>query len=278
MLAYQSAVRFSKKHYENFPVISLFLPKQLRKHVAVVYQFARQADDIADEGFLSAESRIQNLELYEEQLRACLTGKFANNFWTALKNTIDKFDLTYQHFFDLIFAFKQDVVKNCFKNYEETLDYCKRSANPVGRIMLEFFGVRNSEAVKSSDAICTALQLTNFYQDIEIDYAKNRIYIPQNEMEQFEVKREMFELKQNNANLEQLLKYQIERTKKLFTEGKKLLNHLPWSLKYQIKLTILGGEKILEKIEMNRYRIFGMRPKLGRKDYPSILMRSIFFK
>ena len=219
--------------------------------------------------------RIENLELYEDQLKKCLDGEFENDFWLALNNTIVHFKLTPKHFFDLLSAFKQDVIKSRYKTYDEVIDYCKRSANPVGKIILELFGIREDELFTYSDAICTALQLTNFYQDIEIDYCKNRIYLPTEEMEKFGVELNQFELKQNNTNFEKLQKYQVERTRKLFEEGKKLLGKLPLNLKLQIKMTILGGENILDKIEKINYNVFNRRPILSKIDYAIIFLKGL---
>lgn len=273
--AYESAQEFATSHYENFPVLSVTLPREVKKHIAVVYQFARQADDLADEGDVNSELRIKNLELYEKQLTDCLGGKFIIDFWMALKNTINECNLTTQYFYDLLSAFKQDVLIKRYSSYDDLLDYCRRSANPVGRIVLEICGVRNEIASHYSDSICTALQLTNFYQDVSIDWQKGRIYIPQFEMEKFGVSEKIFEEKQNNANFKSLLKFQIERTRELFTEGRKLLPFLPGSLLVQIKMTILGGEKILKKIEELDYNVITQRPKLSKVDYLKIFGKGL---
>lgn len=277
MSAYESAEKFAKSHYENFPVVSLFLPKYLRKHVAVVYQFARDADDLADEGLEKAEIRIQNLESYESQLKDCLHGKFANDFWMALKNTIDAYKLTPKYFSDLLSAFKQDVIKKRYENFDSVLDYCRRSANPVGRIILELFDIRDNESVEYSDAVCTALQLTNFYQDTAIDFQKNRIYIPQNEMLEFGVSENTFELKTGNGNFTRLLEFQVERTQELFNKGRKLVPRLPKQLRFQIRLTILGGEEILKKIKSTGYNVLNIRPKLSKIDYVKLFIKSTAF-
>lgn len=273
--AYRNAANFAKSHYENFPVVSLFLPKQLRKHVAVVYQFARQADDIADEGVKSVEWRIENLVSYEDSLRKCLLGEFDNQFWEALHNTIEEFKLSPKNFLNLISAFKQDITKKRYESFDEVLNYCERSANPVGRIILEFFDIRGADAVKYSDSICTALQLTNFYQDVSVDIIKDRIYIPLDELKKFEVEQNQFEFKKINANFKKLLEYQVERNRKLYEEGRKLLPLLPRGLQRQIRMTILGGEKILEKIETIDYDVLETRPKLSKIDYLKIFLRSV---
>jgi squalene synthase HpnC len=185
--AYKSALEFAKKHYENFPVVSILVPKNLKKHIAIIYWFARTADDFADEGNMSEDERIEKLNDFENSFNDLLNGKFKSPFEQVLHQTIKQKNLTPQLFFDLLKAFKQDVVKKRYNDFAELLYYCKHSANPIGRLILELFDIRNKEAFDYSDKICTALQLTNFYQDIEIDYEKGRIYFAQDEMKQFEV-------------------------------------------------------------------------------------------
>jgi squalene synthase HpnC len=272
--AYKSAIDFAKEHYENFPVVSLLVPRELRKHVAIIYCFARTADDFADEGNMSEDTRIQELNDFENSLNALLNGEFKSPFEEALYQTIKQKNFTPQLFFDLLKAFKQDVVKKRYNNFDEVLDYCNRSANPVGRLILELYNVRNEEAFNYSDKICTALQLTNFYQDIEIDYEKGRIYFPQNEMKQFEVTENIFAMRENNVNLKKLLSHSIDRTQKMFDEGKNLLKFLNGRLKFEIKWTILGGEAILNKIKKNNYNIFNSRPKLTKTDFGTLFIKS----
>ena len=272
--AYKSAIDFSKEHYENFPVVSLLVPRELRKHVAIIYWFARTADDFADEGNMSEDGRIEKLNDFENSLKALLNGNFKSPFEEALHQTIKQKNLTSQLFFDLLKAFKQDVVKKRYNDFDEVLDYCNCSANPVGRLILELYDVRNEGAFNYSDKICTALQLTNFYQDIEIDYEKGRIYFPQNEMEQFEVTENIFAMKENNVNLKMLLRHNIDSTQKMFDEGKNLLKFLNGRLKFEIKWTILGGEAILNKIIKNDYNIFNSRPKLTKTDFGALFIKS----
>lgn len=272
---YKEALLFTKSHYENFPVVSLFIPEHLRKHIAVVYQFARQADDIADEGKENGELRIEKLEFYKNQLTDCFRGQYYSDFWMAVNCTVKNFNLTPAYFYDLISAFQQDIVIKRYQSFPELLKYCHRSANPVGRIILELFNVRDKQAFVYSDAICTALQLTNFYQDVKVDYLKGRIYIPADEMESFGVDEKVFELKKNNTNFISLLKYQVNRTRKLFDEGKNLLPFLPVRLRIQIKMTILGGEAVLKKIESSNFNVLLDRPKLNIVDVTKILAKSI---
>lgn len=274
--AYESALNFARKHYENFPVVSLLIPKELRKHVAIIYWFARTADDFADEGSFSENERLQHLNDFENSLNDLLNNKFKSPFEAALHQTIKQKNLTPQLFLDLLKAFKQDVTKKRYENVEEILFYCKHSANPIGRLILELFNIRSNEAFNYSDKICTALQLTNFYQDIEIDYQKGRIYFPQDEMKQFEVTENIFAMKENNVNLKKLLRHNIDRTQKMFDEGKNVLRLLNGRFKFEIKWTIFGGEAILNKIRQNDYNIFNARPRLTKTDFGALLIKSFF--
>jgi len=272
--AYKSALDFAKMHYENFPVVSVLIPKKLRKHVAIIYWFARTADDFADEGNMSEDERIEKLNDFENSLNDLLNGKFKSSFEQALHQTIKQKNLTPQLFFDLLKAFKQDVVKKRYNDFAELLFYCKHSANPIGKLILELFNIRSKEAFDCSDKVCTALQLTNFYQDIEIDYEKGRIYFAQDEMKQFEVTENIFAIKENNVNLKMLLRHNIDRTQKMFDDGKNLLKILSGRLKFEIKWTILGGETVLNKIRKNDYEIFNARPKLTKSDFGALFIKS----
>ena len=184
---YNKALQFTKSHYENFPVVSFFIKKDLQKHVAAVYQFARQADDIADEGNNSEEKRIEDLDNYKLQLKDSLGGNNPKGFWKILNNTITQKQLNKINFYNLLEAFKLDITKKRFEDYDELLQYCEYSANPIGQIILELNNIRSETAMSFSDKICTALQLTNFYQDVGEDIEKGRIYIPKNEMAIFNV-------------------------------------------------------------------------------------------
>lgn len=277
-IAYQKAIDFTKSHYENFPVISLFIPGELKKHIAIVYQFARQADDLADEGNANESERLANLQKYQNQLDDCLHGIYANDFWMALHKSILFFNLTQKNFYDLLSAFKQDVTIKRYESFDQLLNYCRRSANPVGRIILEIFGVYNETALNYSDAICTALQLTNFYQDVSIDILKRRIYIPVDEMKSYGVDENVFELKKNNTNFKMLLMHQVERASGLFLEGWKLIPFLPNNLKKQIIMTILGGEEILKKIKIIEYNVLEVRPELRKFDFIKIFFKANFKK
>jgi len=269
--AYQEAINFAKSHYENFPVISFLLPKNIRKDVAVIYQFARQADDIADEGDLSPDERLKQLEEYRNSLIQSLEGNPSNKFWASLAQTIKDKKLTSSNFLKLLSAFEQDVTKKRYNDFTELQNYCDNSANPVGRIILELHGIFDAEAIQYSDSVCTALQLTNFYQDVSIDIQKNRIYIPNNELQNFSITENRFLLKEINVNFMHLMQFQIERAEKLFDNGSNLLTKLPWRLKRQIAWTIKGGEAILKKIRNYNFDVLNFRPTLSKKDFIKLL-------
>lgn len=264
----------AKDHYENFPVASFLIPKNYRKDIAIVYWFARTADDLADEGIITPEIRIERLNQFEFQFRQALKQNSNNANFNKLAETIVNHNISENYFIDLLSAFKQDAAKNRYNNYNELLDYCSRSANPIGRILLEIFKISNPNAIKFSDNICTALQLTNFYQDTIIDYQKGRIYFPQDEMKMFSVTEKMFELKENNSNIKELVKYNIDRTQQLFDEGGKLLSHLSGRFKYEILWTLSGGEKILSKIRKSDYNVLNHRPSLNKIDFIKLLIKS----
>jgi len=266
----------AKNHYENFPVASFLIPKNYRNDVSIIYWFARTADDLADEGDVTPEKRLDELNSFEHQFRKSLKGESENFYFNQLYKTINDKKLSDGFFLDLLSAFRQDVVKKEYENYDEVLDYCKRSANPVGRILLELFNVKNEDALINSDKICTALQLTNFYQDTVIDIGKGRNYYPQNEMKMYNVTKKLFELKENNPNIKALVKHNVERAQGLFDEGKNLLKYLNGRFKIEIKWTIAGGERVLDKIRKNDYDVFTKRPKLNKMDFISLLVKSIF--
>jgi len=273
---YKSALILAQTHYENFPVVSLLIPKKIRKHVAIIYWFARTADDLADEGNEREEVRLKNLDDFELNLQNLLNGNAKNEYEFALVNTIREKKLSQQHFFYLIKAFKQDVVKKRYRNFYEVSDYCQHSANPVGRLILELFDIRDEKAFEYSDKICTALQLTNFLQDTVIDYNNGRIYLPEDEMKKFGVTEKLFEQKDNCDNLKLLIKYNTDRIQKLFDEGKKLLPLLRGRLKYEIIWTVKGGEEILEQIKNNDYNVITYRPVLSKIRMAGLLRKSLF--
>ncbi len=275
-IAYKKALKLAGEHYENFPVVSFFLPSYLRKHVAVIYWFARTADDIADEGDISQDERKNKLEEFGENLSKSLAGSPPDEMWFCIRDTIEKFSLSPDNFYNLLDAFRQDIFISRYKTFDDLIYYCQRSANPVGRIILEFYNIRSEKAFGYSDDICTALQLTNFYQDVSVDIKKNRIYIPQAEMQNFSISEKIFENKEINDNFRNLLKFQLDRTDNLFSNGRKLLPFLPFRLKLQIKWTIMGGERILKKIRQSGYNVLKIRPSLTKSDVITLIFSSFW--
>lgn len=275
-LGYIKAQQFAKSHYENFPVVSILIKKELRKHIAIVYWFARTADDLADEGNVPADIKLENLNAFEEKLNDILKGKLSDEFDWALYNTISEKKLSIINFYNLLKAFKQDTTRNRYKNFDEILDYCSNSANPVGRIILEIYGIKNEETFRYSDSICTALQLTNFYQDVSIDVDMNRLYIPIDELEAFNIKDNIESIKENEDKFKEIIKSNVERAKYYFYSGKPLLNYLTGMLKYEIKWTIYGGMEVLKKIEKNDYNVLYERATLSKKNFVFLLIKSFF--
>jgi squalene synthase HpnC len=240
-----------------------------------VYWFARTADDIADEGNLSVQHRLEKLEELENKLKSVISNSPGNNLEEALSKSITTRELTPANFHNLIKAFKQDVTKTRYKNFSEVMDYCANSANPIGRILLELFNIRDENAIYYSDKICTALQITNFIQDTVIDYQKGRIYYPLDEMEKFGVNENLFEMKQINDNLKKLIQFSVDRTQTFFDEGKKLLTYLSGRFRYEIAWTIKGGEEILNKIRGADFDVFSNRPYLTKTDYLKIFIKAL---
>ena len=240
----------AKGHYENFPVASLLLPKDKRKYVYAIYAFARAADDFADEEGIEGGTpkRLALLDEWYEKLKDCYKGKAYDPIFIALGKTVEDCSIPIKPLEDLLSAFRQDVVKSRYSTFEEVLDYCTRSANPVGRLVLMIFGCHDEEFFKYSDKICTALQLTNFWQDVEVDLRKDRIYLPEEDLNMFRYSYRELELKQDNNNFRNLMEFEVNRTQKIFDEGRKLLemtagNENTKKLSKELKLTWLGGTK-----------------------------------
>jgi len=256
-------------HYENFPVASLLLPAAAREPVALIYRFARNADDFADEGDDAPEARLAKLDGYRRQLAAPSEALFH-----ALHRIIREHGLPMQLFHDLLDAFSQDVLKKRYASYPELLDYCRRSANPVGRLLLHIFKRTTDSALAQSDAICTALQLINFWQDVEIDFAKGRIYLPQDEMARFGVAEQQIAARRCDDSFRNLMKFQTERTRQLMLSGAPLGRVLPGRFGLEIRTTVQGGLRILEKIAAAGYDVFRRRPVLRAFDWPLLLLRA----
>ena len=273
---YNKYIELATKHYENFPVVSFLVPPKYKKSIALIYWFARTADDIADEEEYSSNERLQLLSCFEGDFISALELKTDKIPFNLLADTIKKNSINPLHFSRLIKAFKQDVVKKRYSNFDELLDYCSNSANPVGRIMLELYGINSEENYYFSDKICTGLQLANFIQDMSIDYNKKRIYIPDDELKNFAIDENYFANKIFDDNFKQLIKFQIDRISSIFDEGRSLIPNLSGLFKYQIAWTLRGGEEVLHKLVKNDYNIWKERPKLDKIDFLILLIKSIF--
>jgi squalene synthase HpnC len=258
-------------HYENFPVASLLLPAPLREPIEVIYRFARSADDFADEGDDPAEVRLRKLNDYRAQLVAP-----SSRFFHDLQKIIREHELPVALFDDLLDAFSQDVTKKRYANFSEVLDYCRRSANPVGRILLHLFKRTNDSNCRASDAVCSALQLINFWQDVDIDYRKDgRIYLPQDEMARHGVAEQHVSRKTCDHAWRGLMRFQVQRARELMLSGKDLGHALPGRIGLEIRTTIQGGLRILEKIERAGYDVFRRRPTLRALDWPVVLFKAV---
>jgi phytoene synthase len=264
-------------HYENFPVASLLLPAPLRQPVEAIYRFARSADDFADEGSDPPDIRLARLNGYRDALaRIERAEPAAEALFRELEKTIKDHGLPLQPFRDLLDAFSQDVTKKRYASYAELLDYCRRSANPVGRLLLHLFKRTTDSDLRQSDAICTALQLINFWQDIHLDYAKDRrIYLPQDEMARHGVTERHLAEKRCDAAWKSLMTFQVSRARELMLSGKDLGRRLPGRIGVEIRATIQGGLRILEKIEAVEYDVFRRRPVLRPADWPRLLIKAL---
>ena len=282
--AYDACTRLTRAHYENFPVGRL-VPKKMQPHVHAVYAFARYADDLADEGYagsakalgaqdiMTPQERLVALDDWERQLRAPAGTPGLHFIFLALHDTIRKLDLPLSLFTDLLSAFKQDVVKRRYANFAEVLDYCRRSANPVGRLVLLLHGIREEKLHQFADQICTGLQLANFWQDVGVDLEKDRIYLPEDDRAGHSVTEEALFAHRADPSYRKLLRFQVNRTQQIFDEGAELTRHLHGMLRIEIRLTWLGGTQILRKIEALDFDTLNHRPKIGKAD-----MAALFFK
>jgi squalene synthase HpnC len=268
----------ARNHYENFPVASRLLPARLRRPIAVIYAFARSADDFADEGSLPAAQRLALLDAYGRELDALAQGQRSDNpIFIALADVMASHHLPPPLFHDLLSAFRQDVTQTHYADSAALLDYCRRSANPVGRLLLHLNGAASAENLALSDQVCTALQLINFHQDLAQDYDENgRIYLPCDEMQQYGVGPEHFRDRRNDEALRALLRRQYRRSRDLMLAGAPLGRRLRGRFGWEIRLIIAGGLRVLERLEANLDTAPFSRPRLRGRDWPVILWRSVF--
>lgn len=274
--AYDECLRIARSHYENFPVASWLVPAHLRIHVAAIYNFARRADDLADEGNDTAEDKIAALEAMGQSLDQCLDKRGNGDYlFLALANTINEYRLDPALFHDLISAFKQDVTKTRYRDFAEVIDYCRRSANPVGRLMLQLFGQATDENNTDSDKICSALQLINFMQDIQQDLVENdRVYFPMDEMLAAGVNIEDLKKKSTEPQVVEFVHAQTTRAKNMLLEGAGLGKRLNGRFGMEIRAIISGGLHICNAL-LNQGNDIYARPRLGMIDKLGMLKDSI---
>jgi len=266
-------------HYENFPVASWLCPPRLRQPVAAIYWFARTADDIADEGNATEGDRLADLLTYRNDLAACLAGDTGSGRWADVFDPLDRavrqFGLPGQPLHDLLDAFRQDVVRTAagagYADRTELLDYCRRSANPVGRLLLHLYGVQRPEALERSDAICSALQLINFWQDLGVDVPRGRYYLPAADCVRHDIDPAAPASWASHPQAPALVRELCDWARALMLQGAPLVHEVPGRAGWELRLVVQGGLRILRRIEALQWRTLQQRPKLGAADVPLLL-------
>lgn len=263
-------------HYENFPVASILLPRRLVPAVEAIYAFARSADDIADEGDAPDAERLAQLAVYRAGLDAIGRGEPPPlPLLVRLAAVIQQFQLPLAPFYDLLSAFEQDIVVKSYADFPALLDYCARSADPVGRLMLALYGAASADNLADADAICSALQLINFLQDVAVDREKGRIYIPLDDLRRFAIAPGDLPHWRAGAAWSALMAHEIARARALMLSGAPLATRLPGRIGWELRLVVQGGLRILERIEAADYDVFTRRPVLKTADWAAILWRAL---
>ncbi|CAN5869404.1 squalene synthase HpnC [soil metagenome] len=279
-------------HYENFPVASWLCPPRLRPPIAAIYGFARTADDIADEGDASADERLADLTAFRVDLAAIASGRAASSRWPdvfgPLAIAVAEFDLPEPLLADLLSAFMQDIEKTrdggAYADRAELLGYCRHSANPVGRLLLHLYGVAEPQALSQSDAICTALQLINFWQDPSVDLPRGRFYLPLTDCAAHGLARESFDsfrpmtTTQPPRQAIALMAHEATWARALMQQGAPLVHRLPGRAGWELRLVVQGGLRILDKIEALGFDTFSQRPTIGKSDAPLLAWRTLWMR
>ena len=287
--AYAACAHLARTHYENFPVASHLLPRRMRPHVAAVYAFARLADDIADEGDAPLDLRQARLDEWLTRLDAAVTGqepasatvldpamaKAAPAIFSALGATMRACELPSALFQDLVSAFRQDTAVTRYDTWPDVFDYCRRSANPVGRLVLRIGGWRDPELDEASDAVCTALQLTNFWQDLAVDWMRGRLYVPAQEYQRTGAVTASLDQCQITPAWRDALAACAGRTRDLFSKGRAVCDGVSGRLRWELRLTWLGGMRVLDRLDQVGYDVFSARPALGAMDVAPLLWRAV---
>ncbi|HZA95613.1 MAG TPA: squalene synthase HpnC [Burkholderiaceae bacterium] len=260
-------------HYENFPVASCLMPARFRPAVRAIYRFARTADDLADEGVAAPAERLSALDGLRKQLRAIELA--APSDWSDLAAAVREHQLQLPLFHDLLSAFSQDVVTVRYESFEQLTDYCRRSANPVGRLLLQLFRRSETQLLQQSDAICTGLQLANFWQDVGIDWDKGRVYLPQIDLSRFGVSEVQIARGTADQRWQSLMRFEVQRTRELLQRGAPLARALGGRIGLELRLVVQGGLRILEQIDAVNGDVFSHRPKLSARDWTLMGWRAL---
>ncbi len=261
--AHQYCERLARSHYENFSVASWFLPRRLRQDFFNVYAYCRISDDLGDEvGDINAS--LELLDQWQRELDACYEGSPKHPVFVALAQTVRKFDVPKHEFSDLLTAFRQDQTVTRFETFNDVLAYCKYSANPVGHLVLYLCGYRDAERQQLSDFTCTALQLANFWQDVSVDYQKDRVYLPLEDLRRFGVSEDDIAQRQNTAAFREMMKFEVERARNWFRQGMPLVGKVDRELAVDLDLFSRGGMEILNAIEKQGFAVLGNRPAISK--------------
>lgn len=269
--------RLARSHYENFSVASWFLPQRLRQHFFNVYAYCRISDDLGDEVGDPAVS-LELLDQWQTELDACYSGQPRHPVFVALADTVRKFDIPRQTFADLLTAFRQDQAVARYPTFDDLLGYCRNSANPVGRLVLYVCGYRDAERQQLSDFTCTALQLANFWQDVSVDYAKGRIYLPLEDLRRFAVSEDDIAAQRNTPAFCDLMRFEVERAREWFQRGWPLIAQVDSALALDIELFSRGGQEILRAIERQGYGVLGHRPAISKSRKLTLIARAAWSK
>jgi phytoene synthase len=275
--AYAHCQRLAREHYENFPVASRLLPAGMRPHVAALYAFARTADDFADEPGMQDDERLRRLDDWRVRLERAADGNAGREdpVFVALAHTMRERNLPVELFQDLLSAFRQDVTRKRYATWADVLDYCRRSANPVGRLVLRVAGTSSPALDAQSDALCTALQLTNFWQDLERDWRIGRVYVPQDALAAAGAREEDLAARRVTPEWRQVMTTMAARTRALFAAGRGVCDGVDGRLRWELRLTWLAASRILDRLEQADFDVFEGRPALGRADAPALLWQAI---
>ena len=269
--------RLASSHYENFSVATWFLPKRLRQDFYNVYAYCRISDDLGDEAG-NAEASLRLLDQWQAELDACYAGSPRHPVFVALAETVRTHAIPKHEFSDLLTAFRQDQTLTRYPIFEDLLGYCKNSANPVGHLVLYVCGYSDSERQKLSDYTCTALQLANFWQDVTVDYAKGRIYLPLEDLHRFAVSEEDIAAQRNTPAFREMMKFEVERAREWFRQGLPLVGRVNRELAIDLELFSRGGLEILNAIEQQDYAVLGKRPAISKSRKLALVVRAALGK